>query len=134
MHALSVFSLCMLSLCALLMHALSVCSPYACSLAVLFLHVLFLPALFLAVLFLAVLFLAVLFLPALAPIPVLYSKKDLKTLPILRSSVSAQEAGEEGLEPPFTVLETVALPLNYSPLMRNFRMPEYNTILIDQCQ
>ena len=26
------------------------------------------------------------------------------------------EAGEEGLEPPSTVLETAALPLNYSPL------------------
>ena len=26
------------------------------------------------------------------------------------------QAGEEGLEPPFTVLETVALPLNYSPM------------------
>ena len=25
------------------------------------------------------------------------------------------KAGEEGLEPPSTVLETVALPLNYSP-------------------
>lgn len=44
------------------------------------------------------------------------------------------QAGEEGLEPPFTVLETVALPLNYSPSMRYFCMPEYNTIIIEQCQ
>ncbi len=27
-------------------------------------------------------------------------------------------AGEEGLEPPFTVLETAALPLYYSPIQR----------------
>ncbi len=27
-----------------------------------------------------------------------------------------KETGEEGLEPPSTVLETAALPLNYSPL------------------
>ena len=32
------------------------------------------------------------------------------------SHTSRFKAGEEGLEPPFTVLETVALPLNYSPL------------------
>lgn len=30
------------------------------------------------------------------------------------------KAGEEGLEPPFTVLETVALPLNYSPMDRRY--------------
>lgn len=27
-----------------------------------------------------------------------------------------KETGEEGLEPPSTVLETAALPLNYSPM------------------
>ena len=35
-------------------------------------------------------------------------------------------AGEEGLEPPFTVLETVALPLNYSPLV-SFLCPHPST-------
>lgn len=30
--------------------------------------------------------------------------------------LSLSEAGEEGLEPPSTVLETAALPLNYSPI------------------
>ncbi len=29
------------------------------------------------------------------------------------------EAGEEGIEPPFTVLETAALPLYYSPMLFN---------------
>ena len=29
------------------------------------------------------------------------------------------EAGEEGIEPPFTVLETAALPLYYSPKLFN---------------
>lgn len=50
------------------------------------------------------------------------------------SIMDVSQAGVTGFEPVFTVLETVALPLNYSPLMRNFRMPEYNTILIGQCQ
>ena len=34
---------------------------------------------------------------------------------LISESLTPLEAGEEGFEPPLTVLETVALPLNYSP-------------------
>ena len=41
--------------------------------------------------------------------------------------------GEEGLEPPSTVLETAALPLNYSPVAF-FSTPDYNTTERKGCQ
>ncbi len=40
-------------------------------------------------------------------------------------------AGEEGFEPPSMVLETIALPLNYSPL---FLEHYYFTIMPQYCQ
>ncbi len=38
-----------------------------------------------------------------------------KTIPLLVLSYHKILAGEEGFEPPSTVLETATLPLNYSP-------------------
>ena len=42
-------------------------------------------------------------------------KKNKKRQWLISESLTPLEAGEEGFEPPLTVLETVALPLNYSP-------------------
>ena len=44
-----------------------------------------------------------------------FNKKDLKIL-IFQYLQVFLSAGEEGIEPPLTVLETAALPLYYSPM------------------
>ena len=44
-------------------------------------------------------------------------------------AISLSLAGEEGIEPPLTVLETVALPLYYSPMDA-----DYNTNINSKCQ
>ena len=48
---------------------------------------------------------------------------------------SYHRAGEEGLEPPSTVLETAALPLNYSPVYHCESLAlKYTSIEQKKCQ
>lgn len=50
---------------------------------------------------------------------ILRKKAKIKEGP-LRSSYISLVAGEEGIEPSLTVLETAVLPLNHSPIMPKF--------------
>ena len=61
----------------------------------------------------------------------IWNKKELSNSILSRSFkalantlFSITEAGEEGLEPPSTVLETAALPLNYSPVFGCISEPQ----------
>ncbi len=47
-------------------------------------------------------------------------------------SLLTAKTGEEGLEPPSTVLETAALPLNYSPIVGCFLPTSNNSFIISQ--
>ena len=55
-------------------------------------------------------------LPAAAIILQICKIKTLKYQGQMSMRISEFSAGEEGIEPPFTVLETAALPLYYSPM------------------